>query len=110
MLDNFSIVGTSTKERILSEVRANLEGISPLSDRLLCVGGLYCGIAALGNALSPWELYRVNPFKGELDLLRIAQASGESARHSRLSDSVPASSHLKTPLRMHYCPGHSSND
>ncbi|KAL1473173.1 hypothetical protein MTO96_022448 [Rhipicephalus appendiculatus] len=66
MLDNFSIVGTSTKERILSQVLANLEGISPLSDRLLCVGGLYCGIAALGNALSPWELYRVNPFKVNL--------------------------------------------
>ncbi|KAL1481604.1 hypothetical protein MTO96_034349 [Rhipicephalus appendiculatus] len=63
ILDNFSFFGSSTKERIIEQVRAYLEGISPLSSRLHYVGVLYCWLAAPEDALSPWELYRVNPFK-----------------------------------------------
>ncbi|KAL1481603.1 hypothetical protein MTO96_034348 [Rhipicephalus appendiculatus] len=110
ILDNFSVIGRTTKERIIDQVRAILQGISPLSHRLHYVGGIYCWLAAPEDVLSPWELYRANPFNVNMTDFGLHRRIARELGIQGLPSSVCADIRPKSPLRVHYCTGHGPHD
>ncbi|KAL1481605.1 hypothetical protein MTO96_034350 [Rhipicephalus appendiculatus] len=100
LLDNFSITGRSTREEILHQVRANLEEVSPLSCRLYNAGRLYCWLAAPEDALSPWEVYRVNPLKVTLTCFAVHR---HISRELGIQGYPQAFVPIATPSRRYAC-------